>query len=621
MSGSLLQVALSGIQAAQLSLDTTGHNIANVNTPGYSRQSVHQVAQHAVQFGQGWVGSGVYAKTITRSYNDLLAGQLRAADSQSARALANAQNIDQINNLLGDPNGSLSGAVSNMFASIQAVTVNPNDVALRQAIYTSAQAVVQRFKGMDRTLSQQRDQLNQQVNDLVATLNSQTQQIADMNNRIVTAIGGGRSPNDLLDQRDAMLNELNKLASVTVTNNEDGSVNVYLSNGQSLLNGSVVQKLGMVDNPLVQDASTVGVITGSITVPLGENGDIGGQIGGLIAARDGALTATQNAIGRMARVFTSMMNSRNHLGLDRSGNPGGDIFSIDAPAVAAAAGNTGGASLTASVTDASALQASDYRVQATASGYNVTRLSDNAQQSFASAPISIDGLQIDVSGSAATGDSFVVRSASGTVSSFRLALSDANGIATASPIRIDPALANSSNASAQIMVDSNDPALLTPATLAFDASGNVTITTGAGTTTVPYTAGQPISMNGWSVTIKGTPVAGDTFQIGPNTSVDGDNRNALAMAALETQTAVPGLNLGAMYSSLVVDIGSAGRDATAASAAAGNLASSLQTAKEAATGVNLDEEAINLMRFQQAYQAAGRMISVANSLFDAILHI
>lgn len=602
-------------------MNTTSHNIANVNTPGYSRQSAYQVVQQPVQFGAGWMGTGVQVREITRSYSDLLAGQVRAAQSQAARSSAYAENVTQLNALLGDPHASVANAMSGFFASMQSLSTQPGDVALRQAVYANAQSLVQRFRGVDGSLTAQREQINQRLGNLVTEVNSRTQQIADISTRIVAAYGSGHTPNDLLDQRDAMLNELNQLASISVTGDADGSINVYLSNGQALVNGTIVHKLEMMQNPLAQGAPVPGVRVGSGVVSLAANGEIGGEIGGLLAVRDEALTSVETSMGRLARVFTDALNSRNHLGLDLSGNPGGDIFSMAPPAVAAAGNNTGSATIAASVSDASALKASDYQIEVTASGYTVTRLSDKQQQNFSGSPIDIDGLQFNVSGGGVVGDKFSVRSASGALGTLRVALGDAYGIATASPLRIDANTANAGNASASIVVNADDPALHDPAQLTFDGVGNVTITTGTGSTVLPYTPGSPISLNGWSVTVRGTPAAGDAFQIGANTAVIGDNRNVMALAGLETAETLPGMSFSGAYSALVVDIGSKGRDAQATRAASEGLAASLRTTQESVSGVNLDEEAINLMRYQQAYQAAARMLSVANAMFESVLAI
>lgn len=619
MSGSLLNVALSGLRAAQVGMNTTSHNIANVNTPGYSRQSAYQVSQEAVRYGSGWVGSGTQVREITRSYSDLLAAQVRAAQAQASRSSVYTENVTQLNVLLSDSNSSVSSALSSFFASVQSVTVNPGDAALRQAVFNNAHSVVQRFHGLDTSLTQQRDQINQRLDHLVADVNGRTQEIAQLNDRIVYAQSSGHSPNDLLDQRDAMLTELNKLVGITVTSDADGSINVYLNSGQGLVQGNVVQKLGLKQDPLLPDAPTVGVVSGNTVTSIAGNGDIGGEVGGLLAVRDEAVTGVQTALGRLARVFSETLNARNQLGLDINGNPGGDLFAIEAPATVAASTNTGGATITTSITDASALQASDYRIEVTSSGYTVTRLSDKQAQTFAAAPINIDGLQFDVSGAGAVGDRFSVRAMSGAISTLRLALSDATGLATALPLRIDPANTNTSTTTAQVTIDADDPALHDPAQLTFDGAGNVTVTTGSGSTVLPFTPGTDIAMNGWRVTVRGVPAAGDVFQIGANTAVAGDNRNANAMAALEGAQVLPRLTFNGTYASLVVDIGTKGRDAQAAADASAGLADSLSRTQDSLTGVNLDEEAVNLMRYQHAYQAAARMITVANSLFESIL--
>lgn len=621
MSGSLLQVALSGLQAAQLGLNTTSHNISNVNTPNFSRQAVSQSSTPPVYFGSGYAGSGVRVESVTRSYSDLLSGQLRAAESQSARASAYAQTVDQLNAFIGDSSNGVTAAMSQFFAAIQLVTSSPGDAASRQAVYATAQSVVQRFHGLDQSLVQLRDDINHRAENVVAEINSLTQSIADISTRIVGASASGQPPNDLLDQRDALLSDLNRFARISVTPQGDGSINVFLSNGQALVNGSVVQTLAMAPDPLIVDAPTVGVKSGSTIVSLAGNGDIGGELGGLLAARDEALTSVGGAMGRLARVFTEAINARNALGIDPGGNPGGDIFSMDPPAAVGAAANVGGATMAVTVVDKNALKASDYRVAATAAGYTVTRLADNQQQVFAAAPITIDGLQFDVTGAPATGDRFSVRAVSDAVSTLHLAIGDATTIATASPLRIDGTAGNSGTGIGAIAIENDDPALHDPAQLVFDGAGHVTITTAAGPTVMPYTAETPIVMNGWSVFMRGTPAAGDTFLIGANTVVDGDNRNAVALAALETSELVPGLSFNGMYAAMVVDIGTRGREAAAVRDANDSLAATVGTAKEAISGVNLDEEALNLMRYQQAFQAAGRMIGIAGNLFDTILSI
>ena len=621
MTGSLLQVALSGIQAAQLGLNTTGHNIANVNTPHYSRQTSIQKSTTPTYYGGGYVGSGVALTTISRSYSELLAGQLRAAESQSARASVYAQHVDQLNAFIGDSNSSVTGAMSQFFSSIQGLTTNPGDAAARQAVYASAQSVVQRFRGLERSLTLLRDDINQHAANLVTDINSRTQAIGDINTRIVAASASGHSPNDLLDQRDAMLSDLNRLASISVTGEAGGSINVFLGNGQALVTGSVVQTLAMIENPLETGAPVLGVKSGNTVASLAGNGDVGGELGGLLAARDDALSLVTASMGRLARVFAEAMNASNHLGLDPAGNPGGDLFSIAAPTAIASSANSGSATIAVSVVDARALKASDYRVDVTAVGFTVTRLSDNQQQTFANAPLIIDGLQFDVTGTPASGDRYGVRAVSDAVSSLRLAIGDATTIATASPLRIDALFANSGTGIASVAIENDHPALHDPVQLVFDGSGQVTITTGAGSTVQAYTPGTPIVMNGWSVFLSGTPAAGDTFQIGPNTTVDGDNRNAVGMAALETREIVPGMSFNGMYAALVVDIGTKGREAAAVRNANDGLAASVGAAKQSISSVNLDEEALNLMRYQQAYQAAGRMIGIANNLFETVLSL
>ena len=306
MSNSLTHLALSGINAAQVGLNTTGQNIANAQTTGFSRQSVIQVASEPTFSSSGYMGAGANVQGVRRSYSSLLAAQANSAASEVSRAASYADGLGQINSMIGNPDRSASVALSAFFSAVQQVTTSPADAASRQSMLASAQT-------------------------LIDDINSQARQIASLNTRIAGETADGRMPNDLLDQRDVLLNSLNKLIRTNATTQPDGTVSVYLGSGIALVSRGITQPLALAMNAADPSAPAVGTKSGSVAVPLPGGGDLGGEIGGLIGLRDEALTAAEAGLGRMARVIAETVNAQHRLGQDLQGNAGSDFFSVDAP--------------------------------------------------------------------------------------------------------------------------------------------------------------------------------------------------------------------------------------------------------------------------------------------------
>ncbi len=621
MSNSLTQLALSGIHASQVGLNTTGQNIANAQTPGFSRQSVIQVAAEPTFTGSGYLGTGASVQGVARSYSTLLAAQANNAASEAARAASYADGLEQINNLIGSADRSASVALSSFFSAVQQVTTSPADAASRQSMLASAQTLAQRFRDLDGSLAEQRNQVNDRISTALDDINSQARQIAALNNRIAGETADGRTPNDLMDQRDVLLNSLNRLMRTSSVAQADGTVSVYLNSGIALVSGGTSQALGLAANAADPSSPAVGTRSGSTAVPLPGAGDLGGELGGLIALRDDALAAAEAGLGRLARVIAETVNTQHRLGQDLQGNAGGDFFTIAAPAATASGANKGSAAATVAITDVSALAATDYKVSATAGGFSVTRLADGTQQSFGASPIDIDGLRIELNGEAATGDSFMVSAARGAAGTLQVALRSTALIASASPVGITASTANRGDALASIRVVSADAGLRETATIRFETQGQAIITAGSASTRVAYTPGTAIAFNGWSVTLQGTPQAGDTFTVAAASGSTGDNRNMLALADLSGRDVLGGATLAGGYAQLVADFGVRGREAEALRSASSSLETAAASARDAVSGVNLEEEAMNMLRYQQSYQAAGKLLSVANTLFESIISI
>ncbi|MBS0329128.1 MAG: flagellar hook-associated protein FlgK, partial [Proteobacteria bacterium] len=335
--------------------------------------------------------------------------------------------------------------------------------------------------------------------------------------------------------------------------------------------------------------------------------------------------------GRVAIGLASTVNAQHSLGQDLNGNLGGALFTLASPVVNASTGNTGSAVVTASISDAGALTTSDYRLQYDGSNYTLTRLSDNTATTFAPAalPQTVDGVTINVSTAPDPGDSFLIRPTVNGASGIGVAISDPALLAAAAPIR---AAATSGNTGTGTIgagsVNTPPPPnanLQQPVTITFTSATTYNVTgTGTGNPTgLTYTPGATISYNGWSTSISGTPAAGDSFTVASNAGGVGDSRNALLLGDLQTSNTLGNgtTSYQGAYSQFVSEIGNKTRELEVTSSAASNLLSQATLSAQNESGVNLDEEAANLLRYQQAYQAAGKVMQIASQLFDVLLSI
>ncbi len=631
MATSILSIGQSALAAAQAGLSTAGHNIANASTPGYSRQVVVQSTAQAQNFGFGFLGQGTQISTVQRVYSEFLGVQVQSAQaSKSGLDTYNTQ-IKQINNMLADPMAGLSPSLQDFFSGIQTMASNPSNVPARQTVLSSADTLVGRFHSLAGQLNEMGQGVNSQIQSSVSAINSYAQQIAKLNDSIGNAQRAtGQPANDLLDQRDQLILDLNKEIKATVVKQSDGSYNVFIGNGQPLVVGTKTSTLVGVASATDLSKTVVAYQSSNgSTISLSESSLVGGQLGGLVEFRSKTLEPAQNALGRVAIGLASTINAQHSLGQDLNGNMGGDLFTLASPVVTASSTNGSSATVTASISDAGALTTSDYRLQYDGSNYTLTRLSDNTTFALAALPATVDGVTLNVSTTPAAGDSFLIRPTANGASGIGVAISDPALLAAAAPIR---AAATSSNTgSGTISAGSvNTPPppnanLQQPVTLTFTSPTTYNVTgTGTGNPTgLTYTPGATISYNGWSATISGTPAAGDSFAVAPNTGGVGDSRNALLLGDLQTVNTLGNgtTTYQGAYSQLVGEIGNKARELEVTSSAAGNLLSQATLSVQNESGVNLDEEAANLLRYQQAYQAAGKVMQIASQLFDVLLSI
>lgn len=669
MSTGIFSIGVSGLGAAQLGLLTTEHNVVNASTPGYTRQRTVQATNIAINTGAGAIGQGVHVQTIERMYDKFLTAQVNTAQTQVSELDAYYSQIKQIDSMLADPNSGLSPALQNFFSGVQQVASNPSSLPARQSMISSAQTLATRFHSLDTRVQELADQVNGRITGAVTEINTFASQIADVNQRIVLSeSGNGQPPNDLMDLRDQLLSELNKLIKVTTTTNSDGSTNVFVGSGQQLVIGSQVMEMAAIPSKADSSRVVVGLKTVGGIQELPESLINGGELGGLIDFRNESLDAVTNELGRDAASLALTFNAQHGLGQDLLGNISanasfvGGFFTVPDPKVIPNASNSTAlpvGSLTATFTAPTAptppsysgnfytnLTTSNYQVQFGAAGaYTVTRLNDN--QTVASGTgagvIAFDGVDLNIAVVGASGDKFVLKPVSEAGRNIDIdsrIVSDPRLVAAAAPLRATPSQTNTGSMTvSQGIVGVGYSVAGLPITLTALAGG--TLSGAPGAWTAVYSDGttnsgpgnvallnggatlSKISFSGLSFDIAGTPATGDTFSLQRNTSGVQDGRNAVLFAKLQTQNTVAGgtANFQSAYARLVADNGIRTRETKVKLDAQGAVLDQAQATRDSLSAVNLDEEAANMLRFQQAYQASSKILEIGSKLFDTILSI
>lgn len=630
MGNSVFGVGVSALRAAQAGLVTTGHNIANAATPGYTRQRTIQEPALPQMTGSGFIGQGVDVRTVERVYSQFLVNQVRDAETEQARLSTYEAEISQIDNLLADPSAGLAPALQDLFRGIHDVATNPASVPSRQAFISGAQALVARFHALDGRLQDMRRDVDTQLASSVGAINSHAGQIAALNEDIVLAQNGvgNLPPNDLLDRRDELVAALNLEIGVAVIGQDDGSVNVFIGNGQPLVVGYQANGLKVAPSPQDPTRSDVAFVANGITQFLPDGSLRGGKLSGLLQFRAESIDPAVNALGRVAVGLASTMNAQHRLGQDLGGALGGDLFAVGAPVVSGNTLNSGTAQVTATLADAGALTASDYRLQYDGTNYNLTRLADGVTQTFAALPRTVDGVTLDLaSGTPAAGDNFLVRPAATGAGVFDLLVRDTAKVAAAAPVRTAASNANAGTGriSAGTVTGAANLPLPGDVTLTYDQANNRFNVAGAVPAVAPvaYAEGAAIAFNGISFSVSGTPADGDTFTLSRNAGGVSDGRNALFLAELQTRLTLAGgtATYQSAYGQLVSQVGNRARELDVTARAQDNLVAFSRDAQQSVSGVNLDEEAANLLRYQQAYEAAAKLMQIANGLFGELLDI
>ncbi|XYQ53138.1 flagellar hook-associated protein FlgK [Pectobacterium carotovorum] len=557
----LINTAMSGLKGAQVALSTVSNNISNQAVTGYSRQNAILEQAISSSTSAGYIGNGVNVVSINRQYNEFITNQLRAAQTTSSSVSAYYEQISKIDNLLASSTTSLSSTIQGFFSNLQNLTSNAGDSSTRQTVLGKAEGLVNQFKVTDKYLRDMDSGLNTQIQSTVGQINTYTDQIASLNNEITKLMGAnsGTMPNDLLDQRDLLVDQLNKLVGVDVTVQDGIVYNVALKNGTNLVQAGTSNELVAIGSSNDPTRLTIGYKdqTNDV-VSLNESTLTGGSLGGLLSFRTETLDEARGQLGQLALAFADAFNTQHQQGYDRNGVKGGDFFSFGKAVVLNDSKNGGNAVLTPSYTDTKDVQATNYAIKYDGANWQVTRLSDNSKFTAAvdtsDNSLNFDGIKMAITGTPVTNDSFLLKPVNDVIIDMSVAVSDPNKIAAAS-----------------VKLDENGAPVL-------DGSGN--------------------------------PVFGGVS----------DNTNAKALLALQNEKIVGGkASVSGAYASLVGSIGNQTSTLKINNTSQQNVVKQLTAEQQSVSGVNLDEEYGDLMRYQQYYMANAQVIKTAQSIFDALL--
>lgn len=546
MSG-VLGTALSGLMAFQRSLDTTSHNIANVNTEGYSRQRVELAANTPNFLGGNFIGQGANVAAVSRNYDQFINNQLASTTSAFGESDALATLASRVDNIVSSEATGLSSNLKSFFNAVNGVANDPSSIPARQVVTSEAGSLSQQFNRLSAKFDDLNNQANSQMQGTVDEINLYAESLANLNSKIAfeTSRSGNNLPNDLLDQRDVLINKIADKVSASAIPQQDGTVNVFIGKGQSLVLGANSAKLSLAASST--DPSRKEVVLGGQQI----SKDItGGELSGVIKFRDQILEPAQQQLGLVAAGVAVQFNAVHTTGFDLNGDVGTNMFSLGSPAldvpVIPKPGTVGTITATYDASTIGQLTPSDYEFSYDGSNFSLKRLSDNTVTTFAGPPpltIAGPGFSISTGASMVANDSFVIRPTFEAAKKITSLITDPGKIAAAG-------------------------------------------TTGG----------------------SGSPVTGD-------------NTVALSLANLEKAATLSGgkSTLSNAYGQLVSQVGSLTQSAKVNSTAQEALLNQAQQDRENLAGVNLDEEAANLIKFQQSYQAAAQVVSVASSLFDTLI--
>ena len=646
MSGSpLMSLGIKAMNANFAALQTTGNNIANANVAGYSRQQVELSTAPGQFTGSGFFGRGVNVDTVSRSHDALLVREAAGAKSLSAMDAARLTQLNRLESIFKPGEGGMGHAIGQFLNSMVDVSSRPADGSARQVVLARAGELTSRFNSAGAALNDLQAGVTSDIRAAIAETNSLTEAIAQANQRIAAVKGLGQPANDLLDERDRLISKLSDKFQISQIPAADGTVGIFISGGQRLVLGALASMMVVSQDESSPDRVAVGIQDGP-NVRLLQDKSLGsGEVAGLLRFQNRDLVDGSNLIGRLAATVGAAVNAQQQRGL--SLKPQGDegaplMFGLGAGYGAAGpqqaqphANNVRGpggplGSVSFTISDAAVLQATDYQIEVTAGVASIRRLPDGAASPVADGDV-VDGVRISFGAiGPQEGDRFLLRPVGRAALDMTRLMDDPRDLAAASPLVATLASTNTGTARIGALTATAVPlpfpgqsesitfSRLVPAQDGF----NYTYTSSLGGGPVLWNAGSPVrGANGFEIQIDGVPSEGDVITVEPTpaSAISSNNGNANALLALRDAALVDGHTSTDAYALAMSEVAVRVQSGRTAADLSGAVSDQAIAALGAATGVNLDEEAARLIQFQQSYQAAAKMLQVAQTLFDVLL--
>lgn len=654
----LMSLGMRAMAANYAALQVTGHNIANASVAGYSRQRVELATAQGQYSGAGYFGKGSDVVTISRYQNEFLTREAMSTRALAARDDARLQQLRQLEQVFPLGEAGLGHATNQLLNAFSDLANLPADASSRQVVLARARVMAAQFADAGQQLDRIQSTLREDLKATVASVNELTAGIASLNQQIASVRGLGQPPNDLLDARDRMLSDLAEQMAITTVPADDGTVAVFAGGGQRLVLGAQAQPLSITDDAGDPSRAALAVSDGGRMLRLDPQTLGGGRVAGLLQFQNEDLVDAALLIGQMAAAVAGAVNAQQRLGLtlhEPAGSvPAQDMFAVGAAVAQPMATNARDAQgrpigqLSLTVVEPSQLQASEYSLRNDPSApgsFVLTRLSDGLERRVAAGEV-VDGFRVDPGVPAPlSGDEFLLQPVTRAARGMAVLMSDPRDIAAASPLTATLGNANTGTvqvASLTITSDTVNPALT--ASISFtddngayswelrDRITNALVSSGTG----QWQAGKAIpsapdpEINGFALALSGVPRAGDVVNVGATTNVAASSGNAAAIAALREQRIVglvarpDGSTLGGTtatdaYAAAMADVGVRVQGADAIAQMSSSMATQADTARSSEVGVNLDEEAAMLIHYQQSYQAAAKVLQIAQSIFDTLL--
>jgi flagellar hook-associated protein 1 FlgK len=625
----LMQLGTRAMFAAYAQLQTTGQNISNANTPGYSRQQVSLGTATGQYTGAGFFGRGVTVQSVTRATNIFLTAQVAATRSTAASDAARLGMLEQLERVFAIGQGGLGFAATSLFNAFSDLAAAPADLSARQAVLARAED----FASLARSNSDQIEMLQANVvNDVrnsVQDVNAMAAQVANLNSQIVSALATSHTPNDLMDARDTLIAKIGEKLEVQTINSSDGSVSVFVGGGQSLVLGGQSNKLVARRDAMDPSRVALSISVPGFETPLVESQLGAGSIAGLITFQNQDLTDARNRLGQLVASLGAAMNQQQSFGIDLAGQPGGPLFTMGAPvALPRSTNGVPAGQVDLAVTDPTVLKASEYLLEEDLSApgtWVATRLSDGYRHTgLTGAGEVIDGFSVTFSAPPQAGDKFLLKPVSTAAMNAATAITNPRGIAAASPLQAATVAANTGTMSiGNFDIVAAPSVAYGPLTVQFtSASGDYDILDGGvAVASGTWDGSAPIQYNGFALKLKGVPALNDRVTINPTTVPGASNGNALSFDGLASRALIDGQTVTDAYAETLSSVGVSVQGMRAAAETSANVAQRTEEALTSEVGVNLDEEAARLIQYQQAYQAAAKMLQTAQQVMDTLISL